>query len=359
MRRYVGSKGFTLIELLVVMAIIAILAAMLMPALQRAREAARRTSCLNNIKELGTGLSMWQKDHGSLPEHHNSWYVYWWTQGGPPGDIIGSWGQLFPGYIGSAELYWCPSDSNDLPPAQGQNLGAKVNEQARTYSSYVNEKGWRYFNDVFGKKCSKGGSGWGAWLDAIPTAEWARACQRAGAAAADDISYAYVGGQCIDTREESQSAQMRIAGDNEQEGDEEPCMHDGWDFWGQPGAGNWHWRMARNHYRTGYVDPGYRYVGGLEEYDNHGQDGVNVLYLDWHAEFDARSWPSPLGNLYHRWNNQPRCQWGSPVTGNYTCTAGRHNDNLECDTPRPDWCNAPAPPMSLGGDDPNRPCPWQ
>ena len=67
------SKGFTLIELLVVMAIIAILAAMLMPALRRAREAARRTSCLNNIKEIGVGLSQWEKDHGDLPVHCNAW----------------------------------------------------------------------------------------------------------------------------------------------------------------------------------------------------------------------------------------------------------------------------------------------
>lgn len=101
------KRGFTLIELLVVIAIIAILAAILFPVFAQAREKARQSSCLSNLKQMGTATMMYAQDYD---ECMASWNFD--TKGLMPENVAYGWNMPFfiwQPYIKSYQVFSCPS----------------------------------------------------------------------------------------------------------------------------------------------------------------------------------------------------------------------------------------------------------
>jgi prepilin-type N-terminal cleavage/methylation domain-containing protein/prepilin-type processing-associated H-X9-DG protein len=163
-------RGFTLIELLVVIAIIAILIALLLPAVQQAREAARRMSCKNNLKQYGLALHNYIDVHGSIPPGHQFRGHFAGTRNLPFGGGTGfAWQTLILPFLDQAPLYHqfntsvpiahsgiaeserneklaetaqafarCPSDpapSNSLIGEGGADLGEQKNAAVSSYKA--------------------------------------------------------------------------------------------------------------------------------------------------------------------------------------------------------------------------------
>jgi prepilin-type N-terminal cleavage/methylation domain-containing protein len=150
MRRH----AFTLVELLVVIAIIGILIALLLPAVQAAREAARRMQCANNLKQIGLALHNYVDSHKSFPPQ-----AVWGYPGSPPqGPYHHTWVTMILPYLEQSALY---KEANLLRPAWGQSFVSKTVSTLRCPS----DNGFTEPADTYGLAITNyaGCEGWDWW----------------------------------------------------------------------------------------------------------------------------------------------------------------------------------------------------
>jgi prepilin-type N-terminal cleavage/methylation domain-containing protein len=133
------KKAFTLIELLVVIAIIAILAAILFPVFAQAKEAAKKTACISNLKQLGTAFTLYATDSDDIfpnarfspfgADREGGWMFYKTFPADRATSKVDAFdprrGTLFP-YVKSVDVYVCPSDAKGQFSGNSYGINACV-----------------------------------------------------------------------------------------------------------------------------------------------------------------------------------------------------------------------------------------
>jgi prepilin-type N-terminal cleavage/methylation domain-containing protein len=126
------SRGFTLVELLVVIAIIGILVALLLPAVQAAREAARRSQCINHLKQIGVGFLTHENTHGFLPcSGWSPWHVGD-PQFGAGREQPGGWMYQILPYIEEQAVYNIPDEGDKAVTTAQKNQAVQLQESPIT-----------------------------------------------------------------------------------------------------------------------------------------------------------------------------------------------------------------------------------